>query len=177
VRGLRQAGLLERLAHVDPRAATEEELLLCHTPEYLRTAKHDVLSGRPSLTTGRYRHHAEFLGRRGAGRGGVLNAVDAVATARRATPSARCGRRPPCHRRPRHGILLFNNRGSRGPLAQRRHGLGRVLIVDWDVHHGNGTEDIFYATPRSFTSVRTSAAVPRDGRADETARVQALGPP
>jgi len=36
VRGLRQAGLLERLAHVDPRAATEEELLLCHTPEYLQ---------------------------------------------------------------------------------------------------------------------------------------------
>ena len=50
--GLSQAGLLERLIRVEARVATEDELALCHTPDYLRTAQCDVSSGRPYLSTG-----------------------------------------------------------------------------------------------------------------------------
>ena len=48
------------------------------------------------------------------------------------------------------GFCLFNNVAIAARYAQRKHGVGRVLIVDWDVHHGNGTQDIFYADPSVF---------------------------
>ena len=78
LRGLRQAGLLERVARVDRRAATGEELLLCHTAEYLRTAKHDVLSGRAYLSTGDTDITPNSWDVAAQAVGGVLNAVDAA---------------------------------------------------------------------------------------------------
>jgi acetoin utilization deacetylase AcuC-like enzyme len=177
VRGLRQAGLLERLAHVDPRAATEEELLLCHTPEYLRTAKHDVLSGRPSLTTGDTDITPNSWDVAAQAVGGVLNAVDAVATG--AARNAFCAVRPPGHHATAGrgmGFCFFNNAALAARYAQRRHGLGRVLIVDWDVHHGNGTEDIFYRDPTVFYfSTHQWPLYPGTGRADETGEGAGVG--
>src|SRR5512142_1123520 len=52
VDGLRRAGLLQRLTPLDPRAAGEDEIALCHTPEYLRIARHDIEAGKPYLSTG-----------------------------------------------------------------------------------------------------------------------------
>src|SRR5580700_7584042 len=78
VRGLDEAGLLNRLDRVDSRAATEEELLLCHTPEYLRTAKHDVGQGHASLSTGDTDIASNSWDVAERAVGGVLNAVDAV---------------------------------------------------------------------------------------------------
>jgi acetoin utilization deacetylase AcuC-like enzyme len=174
---LRQAGLLERLAHVDPRAATEEELLLCHTPEYLRTAKHDVLSGRPSLTTGDTDITPNSWDVAAQAVGGVLNAVDAVATG--AARNAFCAVRPPGHHATAGrgmGFCFFNNAALAARYAQRRHGLGRVLIVDWDVHHGNGTEDIFYRDPTVFYfSTHQWPLYPGTGRADETGEGAGVG--
>src|ERR1039457_3916559 len=177
VRGLRQAGLLERLAHVDPRAATEEELLLCHTPEYLRTAKHDVLSGRPSLSTGDTDITPNSWEVAAAAVGGVLNAVDAVATGK--ARNAFCAVRPPGHHASAGrgmGFCIFNNAALAARYAQRRHGLERVLIVDWDVHHGNGTEDIFYSDPTVFYfSTHQWPLYPGTGRADEIGEGAGLG--
>ena len=47
------------------------------------------------------------------------------------------------------GFCLFNNMGIAARWAQREHGVERVAIVDWDVHHGNGTEEVFYEDGRS----------------------------
>ena len=48
------------------------------------------------------------------------------------------------------GFCLFNNIALAARHALKTHGLTRVLIIDWDVHHGNGTQDIFYADPTVF---------------------------
>jgi len=177
VRGLRQAGLLERMSRVDGRAATELELLLCHTSEYLRTAKHDVLSGRPSLTTGDTDITPNSWDVAAQAVGGVLNAVDAVATG--AARNAFCAVRPPGHHATAGrgmGFCFFNNAALAARYAQRRHGLGRVLIVDWDVHHGNGTEDIFYCDPTVFFfSTHQWPLYPGTGRADETGEGAGVG--
>ena len=177
MRGLRQAGLLKRLARVHSRAATEEELLLCHTPEYLRTAKHDVLSGRPSLSTGDTDITPNSWEVAAAAVGGVLNAVDAVVTGK--ARNAFCAVRPPGHHASAGrgmGFCIFNNAALAARYAQRRHGLERVLIVDWDVHHGNGTEDIFYSDPTVFYfSTHQWPLYPGTGRADETGEGPGVG--
>ena len=177
VRGLRQAGLLERLARADRRAATEEELLLCHTAEYLRTARQDALSGRPSLSTGDTDITPNSWDVASQAAGGVLNAVDAVATGR--ARNAFCAVRPPGHHATASrgmGFCFFNNAALAARYAQRRHGLERVLIVDWDVHHGNGTEDIFYSDPTVFFfSTHQWPLYPGTGRADETGEGAGVG--
>ena len=170
LRGLGEAGLLNRLARVDARAATEEELLLCHTREYLSTAKRDVESGRPYLSTGDTDITPNSWEVAARAAGGVLNAVDAVVSGK--ARNAFCAVRPPGHHATPNrgmGFCLFNNVAIAARHAQRKHGLARVLIVDWDVHHGNGTQDIFYSDPSVFFfSTHQWPLYPGTGRADET---------
>ena len=168
--GLLRAGLVNQLLHVDRRAATEEELLLCHTPEYLRIAKHDVDTGRPVLSTGDTAITPNSWCIASQAVGGVLNAVDAVIAGQ--ARNAFCAVRPPGHHANASrgmGFCLFNNVAIAARYAQRQHGLERVMIVDWDVHHGNGTQDIFYADPSVFFfSTHQWPLYPGTGRADET---------
>jgi acetoin utilization deacetylase AcuC-like enzyme len=169
VDALRQAGSLGRMLPLEPRSATEEELLLCHTPAYLRTAQHDVESGYRYLSTG----DTDIDGRSWEvalhAVGGALNAVDAVVTGR--ARNAFCVVRPPGHHataRRGMGFCLLNNIALAARYAQRHHGLERVLIVDWDVHHGNGTQEIFYSDPSVFFfSTHQWPLYPGTGRADE----------
>src|SRR6266850_4818226 len=76
--GLRRAGLLTRLVRVDARPATEDELMLCHTPEYLRIARRDIETGQPYLSTGDTDITPNSWDVAALAAGGVLNAVDAV---------------------------------------------------------------------------------------------------
>jgi acetoin utilization deacetylase AcuC-like enzyme len=167
---LRGAGLFEHLGRVESRDATEEELGFCHTAQYLRIAKHDVTSGQRHLSTGDtdITRNSWDVALRAAG--GVLNAVDAVMTGR--ARNAFCAVRPPGHHATPDrgmGFCLFNNVAIAARHAQRRHGVKRVLIVDWDVHHGNGTQDIFYSDPSVFYfSTHQWPLYPGTGRADET---------
>lgn len=168
--GLEQAGLLNRLARLDRRVIRAAELELCHTPEYLRTARRDIESGLPYLTTGDTDVTPNTWEVAGAAAGGVLNAVDAVIEGR--VRNAFCAVRPPGHHATRSrgmGFCVFNNVALGARYAQRRHGLERVMIVDWDVHHGNGTQEIFYEDPSVFfCSTHQWPLYPGTGRADET---------
>jgi acetoin utilization deacetylase AcuC-like enzyme len=170
VQALARAGLAERCARIDRRAATEEELLLCHTAQYLRRARRDVESGMPYLSTGDTDITPNSWEVAVAAAGGVLNAVDAVAAGR--VCNAFCAVRPPGHHAgPSRGMgfCILNNVAIAARYAQRRHGLERVLIADWDVHHGNGTQDIFYADASVFYfSTHQWPLYPGTGRADET---------
>ena len=174
---LQKAGLIERMRRIEPRAATEEEMLFCHTREYLRIAQHDVEAGYSSLTTGDtdVTPNSWEVARQAAG--GVLNAVDAVLTGK--ARNAFCAVRPPGHHATPNrgmGFCLLNNVAIGARYAQRKHGLERVLILDWDVHHGNGTQDIFYSDPTVFYfSTHQWPLYPGTGRADETGAGAAKG--
>src|SRR5205085_5038205 len=102
--------------------------------------------------------------------GGVLNAVDAVMSG--AARNAFCAVRPPGHHANASrgmGFCLLNNIAIAARHAQRRYGIARVMIVDWDVHHGNGTQDIFYSDSSVFFfSTHQWPLYPGTGRADET---------
>jgi acetoin utilization deacetylase AcuC-like enzyme len=168
--GLRAADLIGSLVPIAARAATDDELLLCHTLGYLRTARSDVEAGRLYLSTGdtEITRNSWDVAVRAAG--GTLNAVDAVVLGR--ARNAFCAVRPPGHHATLGrgmGFCLLNNAALAARYAQRKHGLERVLIVDWDVHHGNGTQDIFYRDPSVFFfSTHQWPLYPGSGRADET---------
>ena len=168
--GLRNAGLLDRLQALPARTATHDELLLCHTSEYLKTARHDVRAGYHDLTTGDTQITPASWDVALLAAGGVLNAVDAVVTGQ--ARNAFCAVRPPGHHAtPTRGMgfCIVNNIAIGARYAQRRHGLERILIVDWDVHHGNGTQDTFYTDPSVFFfSTHQWPLYPGTGRADET---------
>ncbi len=106
VDGLKRAGLADRMLRIEARDASEEELTLCHTAEYLRIARGDVAAGRPFLSTGDtdITPNSWEVAVRAAG--GALNAVDAVLTGRRAECLLRGeAARTPCQCGPRHGLL------------------------------------------------------------------------
>ena len=102
--------------------------------------------------------------------GAVCAAIDAVATAE--VTNAFCAVRPPGHHaRPAQGMgfCLFNNIAIAARHAQKVHGAQKAAIIDWDVHHGNGTQDIFYEDGSVlFVSTHQSPLYPFTGHAEET---------
>jgi acetoin utilization deacetylase AcuC-like enzyme len=167
---LEQTGLAAEMPRIPPRAATEDEVAACHTRKYIDVVRHDVARGYEALSTGDTPLCAESLEVALQAVGGVLNAVDAVVERR--AQNAFCAVRPPGHHAtPGRGMgfCIFNNVAIAARYAQRRHGIERVLIADWDVHHGNGTQDIFYADGSVFCfSTHQHPWYPGTGRPDET---------
>ncbi len=109
--------------------------------------------------------------------GAACDAVDRVLAGEDKT--ALCVVRPPGHHALAEramGFCLFNNIAVAACVARDEHGLDRVLIVDWDVHHGNGTQDTFYADGRvGFLSAHRWPFYPGTGAADETGTGEGLG--
>ena len=105
-----------------------------------------------------------------AGIGGAVAAVDAVFSGK--ADNAFVASRPPGHHAEREkamGFCLFNNAAIAARHAQRVHGAERIAIVDWDVHHGNGTQDIFWDDASVlFCSTHQMPLYPGTGAKDET---------
>jgi acetoin utilization deacetylase AcuC-like enzyme len=169
-RALTEAGHAGTMLRVDPRAATHQELQLCHTPDYIKTAENDVRAGLDDLSTGDTALCARSFEVAIHAVGGVLNAVDAVFAGK--AENAFCAVRPPGHHaRPAQGMgfCLFNNIAIAARHAQQAHGAQKAAIIDWDVHHGNGTQDIFYEDGSVlFISTHQSPLYPFTGHAEET---------
>jgi len=108
---------------------------------------------------------------------GVLGAVDAVCQGE--VRNAFCAVRPPGHHATsdgEYGFCFFNNVAIAARYAQKQHGLKRILIADWDYHHGNGTEWAFYEDPTVlFFSTHRLEAFPRTGWPDRTGRGAGVG--
>jgi acetoin utilization deacetylase AcuC-like enzyme len=161
----------EFLADIPPRDATFEELAWIHEESYIRRIEQTqersftVLDPDTSATSDSY---AAAL--RAAG--GTIAAAEAVLSA--SHPAAFAFVRPPGHHAEAGramGFCLFNNVAIAAMYAIRRHGLKRVLIVDWDVHHGNGTMHSFYETNEVlYFSIHQYPHYPGTGRADEIGR-------
>jgi acetoin utilization deacetylase AcuC-like enzyme len=157
------------------RPATREDILRCHTERhYDRVTGIDGQEGFLdadtvfSPGTARAALHA-------AGSG--LAAIDLLAKS--GGSAAFAAVRPPGHHATPNramGFCLFNNIAICARYAQARHGIDRVLIVDWDVHHGNGTQEIFYQDPTVFYySLHLYPHYPGTGTAEETGAGPAIG--
>jgi acetoin utilization deacetylase AcuC-like enzyme len=135
------------LQHHVPREATAEEIALCHEGGYValmrRTGQIDRFDFDPDTHTSRDSYHTALLAA-----GGVITATEAVLDG--AADNAFAMVRPPGHHAlpdRAMGFCFFNNIAIAAAWLIRCRGLKRVMIVDWDVHHGNGTQAMFYDSP------------------------------
>jgi len=176
VEHLEAEGLLHRCEVVAPRRASDEELLWVHTPAYVERVRRISSAGGGALdfetpVCARTFEVACYA----AGAGFV--ACDRVIEA--GTGTALCLVRPPGHHaRPQGGMgfCIFNNVAIAARYLQRRHGLERILIVDWDAHHGNGTQEAFYADPTvHYVSLHRAPLYPGTGWEDERGCGAGLG--
>ena len=174
---LEREGLAKSLDRLAPRPATEDEIAMCHPRDYIAIVKRDVARGARDLSTGDTAIGPKSYEVAVRAAGGVLNAVDAVMGGR--AKNAFCAVRPPGHHAtPTRGMgfCLFNNVAVAARYAQKKHGADRVLIVDWDVHHGNGTQDMFYTDDSVFFfSTHQSPWYPGTGAATETGEGKGKG--
>lgn len=177
MKGIESAGLLDKLIRIEPRKVTRDDLLLAHELSYLQLAEHEILAGLPQISTGDTTICEESWDAARLAAGCALAAVDAVVGGKAA--NAFCVVRPPGHHASADrgmGFCILNNVALAARHAQRRHGLKRVLIVDWDVHHGNGTQDIFYADGSVFFfSTHQWPWYPGTGPASETGEGEGKG--
>ena len=168
--GLEEADLVAELERISVRPATVDEVALCHDRSYIALVEQETESGRRILSTGDTRIRDDSYAVAMYAAGGVLSAVDAVIAG--GVTNAFCCVRPPGHHATRDrgmGFCIFNNVAIAARYAQQRHGLAKVLIVDWDVHHGNGTQDIFYADGSVlYFSTHQQGWYPGTGWEDET---------
>lgn len=142
--GLGEVGLIERLQFVPARPARDDELLRVHAEPYLQRLHAACVEHRPFIdcADSSICPDSERIARLAAG--GVIDA--ALQVARGELRSAFCAVRPPGHHAEygeSMGFCLYNNIALAARALQHDLGMERILILDWDVHHGNGTQHAF----------------------------------
>lgn len=157
------------LVRAEAPLAQDSHLLLCHPAEHIEAIHsaspatgENYLDPDTVLSPGSWEAALRAAG-------GAVAATDAVMGAGVRNAFVAC--RPPGHHAEREramGFCFFNNAAIAARHAQRRHGAERVAIVDWDVHHGNGTQDIFWDDPSVlYASTHQMPLYPGTGRPSE----------
>jgi acetoin utilization deacetylase AcuC-like enzyme len=177
VERLKQKGLLADLISLKPRSASTQWVTTIHAPEYVERVRQSCRSGIGYVDTHDAPASTNSYDVALMAVGGVLCAVEAVMEGR--IKNAFCALRPPGHHALKDramGFCFFNNIAIAARYIQKQHKLAKVLIVDWDVHHGNGTQAAFYDDPTVFYfSVHQSPFYPGTGQADETGEGRGVG--
>jgi acetoin utilization deacetylase AcuC-like enzyme len=167
---LEAVGVARDLTRIEIHPASNDDLQLVHDVSYVALVDREIAVGRRQLSTGDTNICAESAEAARVAAGCALSAVDAVFGGE--VTNAFCLVRPPGHHANANrgmGFCLFNNVALAARYAQKRYGIRRVLVADWDVHHGNGTQDIFYRDGSVlFFSTHQSPWYPGTGDASET---------
>lgn len=161
---------------IEPRLATREEIAMVHSRYYIdlvaNTAGKPHTYLDPDTSTCADSYETALLAA-----GGFMNAVDRVVEGTVANAFAFV--RPPGHHAEAGraaGFCIFNNVAIGACHAMKKHGMKRILIVDWDLHHGNGTQHTFYEDRRVlYFSTHQYPFYPGTGGINETGRGEGLG--
>jgi acetoin utilization deacetylase AcuC-like enzyme len=177
LRQLKYSGTAARLTNIEPRKAEDEWITQVHTPHYVAVLNRCApTSGRISLDPDTAMSPGSLTATYLAA-GGALAAVDAIMS--KHVDHVFCAVRPPGHHAEAGramGFCLFNNVAIAARYIQKRYGLERVLIVDWDVHHGNGTQHSFEEDPSVlFFSTHQFPHYPGTGRVTERGKGRGEG--
>jgi acetoin utilization deacetylase AcuC-like enzyme len=175
---LDKAGLAKKCKAGAPQPLTEKQVGEVHAPAQVVRVKQISAHGGGEIDPDTVLSADSFQAALAAA-GACASAVDDVLNG--TDHNALCLVRPPGHHATptrSMGFCLFNNIALAAHRAKAAHQLTRLLIVDWDVHHGNGTQDIFYEDPQvMFFSIHRfgNGFYPGTGAADETGRGKGLG--
>ncbi len=175
-RHLKQVGMYDRCTIAEWKPATAEQVERIHTKAYVAELEKFAAAGGGRIeadtvmSAESYTVAQQAAGASCAAVGAVLKGEDT---------SAMCLVRPPGHHaleKSAMGFCLLNNIAIAARCALAEHQLDRVLIVDWDVHHGNGTQDVFYSDDQAaFFSMHRWPFYPGTGDKDETGAGRGLG--
>ena len=173
---LEQTGLKQQLTHIKPRAATVEELALVHRKEYISHIQEAAQRGGGWLDADTVMSANSYQAALYAA-GGLIRATEAIMDGE--VSSAFGLVRPPGHHATSQramGFCLFNNIAIAAKYALAKYKLERIVIIDFDVHHGNGTQAAFYDNPQVlYTSTHEYPFYPGTGDIDETGVGEAKG--
>jgi len=174
---LKQTGLWDQLMHLQPRPAPIEAITAIHSAAYVDQIRLACKAGQL------FKPDDSTIGSPGTfeaavmAAGAVLSALDAVMAHQ--VDNAFCAVRPPGHHALRDramGFCFFNNVAIGARYLQHRYGLDRIAIIDWDIHHGNGTQQAFYNDPSVFYfSLHQELLFPHSGQATERGEGPGIG--
>lgn len=179
IESLRIKGLLEKLLLIKPEPAKLDIIAFCHEPGYIDKFKRDVTNASPFIHTPECPLSPATFEVACYAVGGVLKGVDEVLKGR--ARNCFCAVRPPGHHAERSramGFCYFNNVAIAAKYLQKQHGIDRIMILDWDVHHGNGTQHIFDESSSVFyisLHQDPSTCYPGTGWAQETGKGKGKG--
>ena len=176
---LEAGGLLDKLVRIEPEPAERSLLELCHKPRYIDEFKMAVENSEPFL------HRPECVLSPATFEvalcavGGVLKGIDEVMEGR--VRNCFCAVRPPGHHAGNYkamGFCFFNNVAIAAKYLQKEHAVEKIVIIDWDAHHGNGTQYMFDKDPTIyFVSFHENpfSCYPGTGKDSETGHLLGKG--
>jgi acetoin utilization deacetylase AcuC-like enzyme len=177
--GVESAGLMRHLIRVEPKRAAMKWIEAVHTPAYIRRFEEVCLNGHSTLDHQDNQMCTDTYDTALLAAGGVIETASMVVQGR--IDNAFCAVRPPGHHAEvdqAMGFCYFNNVAVAARYLQSEGGVGRIAIIDIDVHHGNGTQHIFERDDSVFyysIHQHPSFAYPGTGREFEKGQSGGLG--
>jgi len=177
---LKETGLMSQMVHIQAPPADLEWITLVHTKEHVERIRQACLwlkDGFTNMETTDVSITGRTFDVAVAAVGGVLAGADSVMEGH--VRNAFCAVRPPGHHALADhpmGFCIFNNVAIAARYLQRKYAMKKILIIDWDCHHGNGTQEIFYNDPTVFYfSTHQAPFYPRTGSPSENGGPDARG--